>query len=153
MLLVEGPAGIGKSSLLAEARVMAGRVGVRALFGEASESREAVPFTALLDATLGSDPPIGERESVQLLSEQPYWMLHELQGALEAAALEQPLACSRRDQAGRSHPDTAPVGAGEGQRSRTPSSARPSTQRSRGNWDRRPTPMRRQGACCDRWRR
>jgi predicted ATPase len=29
MLLVEGPAGIGKSSLLAEARVMAGRMGVK----------------------------------------------------------------------------------------------------------------------------
>ena len=59
MLVVEGPAGIGKSSLLAEARVMAGRMGVRALFGAASESREAVPFAPLLDATLGSDPPIG----------------------------------------------------------------------------------------------
>src|SRR5450755_542659 len=91
MLLVEGPAGIGKSSLLAEARVIAGRVGVRALFGDASESREAVPFAPLLDATLGSDPPIGERESARMLSEQPYWMLHELQGALEAAALERPL--------------------------------------------------------------
>ena len=83
MLLVEGPAGIGKSSLLAEARVMAGRMGVRALFGDASESREAVPFAPLLDATLGSDPPIGERESARMLSEQPYWMLHELQGALD----------------------------------------------------------------------
>jgi hypothetical protein len=90
MLLVEGPAGIGKSSLLAEARVMAGRMGVRALFGEASESREAVSFAPLLDATLGSDPPIGERESARMLSEQPYWMLHELQGALEAAVLESP---------------------------------------------------------------
>jgi ATP/maltotriose-dependent transcriptional regulator MalT len=91
MLVVEGPAGIGKSSLLAEARVMAGRMGVRALFGDASESREAVPFAPLLDATLRSDPPIGERESARLLSEQPYWMVHELQGALEAAALERPL--------------------------------------------------------------
>ena len=91
MLLVEGRAGIGKSSLLAEARVIAGRVGVRALFGEASESRAAVPFAPLLDATLDSDPPIGEPESARLLSEQPYWMLHELQGALESAARERPL--------------------------------------------------------------
>ncbi len=45
---------------------MAGRMGVRALFGDASESREAVPFAPLLDATLGSDPPIGERESARL---------------------------------------------------------------------------------------
>ena len=91
MLLVEGPAGIGKSSLLAEARVMAGRMGVRALFGEASDTHETVPFAPLLDATLGSDPPIGDRESARMLSEQPYWMLDELQGALEAAALERPL--------------------------------------------------------------
>ncbi len=91
MLLIEGPAGIGKSSLLAEARVMAGRMGVRVLFGEASETRETVPFAPLLDATLRSDPPIGERESARMLSQQPYWMLHELQGALEAAALERPL--------------------------------------------------------------
>ena len=72
---VEGPAGIGKSRLLAEARVMAGRLGVRVLFGEASETRETVPFAPLLDATLWSDPPIGERESARMLSEQPYWML------------------------------------------------------------------------------
>jgi hypothetical protein len=44
VLFVEGPAGIGKSSLLAEARETARRVGVRALWGEALQSRQMVPF-------------------------------------------------------------------------------------------------------------
>ena len=43
VLLVVGPPGIGKSSLLAEAVTMAARVGVRALSGQAFESQQAVP--------------------------------------------------------------------------------------------------------------
>jgi DNA-binding CsgD family transcriptional regulator len=94
VLLVVGPPGIGKSSLLAEAVTMAGRVGVRALFGQAFESQQAVPFAPLLAATLNSDPPIGQAEMARTVGGQSdlrYWMLHELQGALEAAALDDPL--------------------------------------------------------------
>ena len=94
VLLVDGPPGIGKSRLLVEALAMAGRVGVRGLFGQGFEGQQAVPFAPLLAATLNSDPPIGQAEMARTIGGQSdlrYWMLHELQGALEAAALDGPL--------------------------------------------------------------
>jgi predicted ATPase len=94
VLLVDGTPGIGKSRLLVEALAMAGRVGVRGLFGQGFEGQQAVPFAPLLAATLNSDPPIGQAEMARTIGGQSdlrYWMLHELQGALEAAALDGPL--------------------------------------------------------------
>jgi DNA-binding CsgD family transcriptional regulator len=95
VLLVEGAPGIGKSRVLAEAREMARRTGVRAMFAEAFESQQTVPFAALLTATLAGGSPIGDIESMRRQGRRPellYWMLHELQGALESAALRGPLA-------------------------------------------------------------
>jgi DNA-binding CsgD family transcriptional regulator len=94
VLLFEGPHGIGKTRLLAEAREMARRVGVRALGGDALESQQMVPFAPLLDAMLGSDPPVGGAEIRRALGgdgDLRYWMLHDLQGVLESAAQESPL--------------------------------------------------------------
>jgi DNA-binding CsgD family transcriptional regulator/tetratricopeptide (TPR) repeat protein len=69
---------------------------VRALWGEALQSRQMVPFAALLDATLGGDPPIGRAELARAAGgvdrDLRYWMLHDLQGVLESAARESPLA-------------------------------------------------------------
>ena len=93
VLLVEGPPGIGKSSLLTEARAMALRAGVGVLWGEAFESQQAVPFAPLLAATL--DSPLRHLDSVRAArgdADLRYWMLHDLQGALESAAVEGPLA-------------------------------------------------------------
>jgi len=44
LLLVEGPAGIGKSSLLAEARVLAGEDGIRVLAARGSQLEREFPF-------------------------------------------------------------------------------------------------------------
>ena len=95
VLLVDGPPGIGKSRLLAEALAMAARVGVRGLFGQGFESQQTVPFAPLLAATLNASPPAGPPDLARTLGGQPelrYWMLHELQGVLETAALAGPLA-------------------------------------------------------------
>ncbi|HEV7751253.1 MAG TPA: AAA family ATPase [Baekduia sp.] len=95
VLLVQGPPGIGRSRLLAEARAMGRRAGVRPLCGHALERQQAVPFAPLLAVTVGADPPIGDARSVRLLSGQEhlrYWLVNDLRAALEAAALETPLA-------------------------------------------------------------
>lgn len=63
VLLVDGPVGIGKSGLLAEACAMARERGVGVFFGSASECPHAVPLAALLAAatqcaTSGAAPPV-----------------------------------------------------------------------------------------------
>lgn len=95
VLLVDGAPGIGKTSLLLEAQAIARRVGVRTIVGQAFESRASVPFAPLLDATLEATPPIAPPDLRRVLtteSDLRYWMLHELQEALEATALAAPLA-------------------------------------------------------------
>lgn len=55
--VVEGPAGIGKSSLLREFGRLAGQRGARVLWGQAGEFEQAVPFGPFLDvmSALGAD--------------------------------------------------------------------------------------------------
>ena len=58
MLVIEGPAGIGKSRLLTEVVALAEKSHVRTLFGEAFEYQQTVPFFSLFMATLRADPPV-----------------------------------------------------------------------------------------------
>ncbi|HEV7753351.1 MAG TPA: AAA family ATPase [Baekduia sp.] len=90
-LLLEGPPGMGKTRLLDEAGAMALQAGVRPLRGAGYDGRQTTPFAPLLEASAGSDPPIMAPDRARQLTETPYWMLHELQGALEAAASQSPL--------------------------------------------------------------
>lgn len=95
VLLLTGPPGIGKSSLLAQAHGMAGRLGIRVLAGAALESQQVVPLAPLLDAMLHSESPIGGvavPRGSEDVNDLRYWMLHDLQTALEHAARESPLA-------------------------------------------------------------
>ncbi len=94
VLVVEGPPGIGKSSLLRAAEVTARREAVRPLLGEAFESRRGVPFDPLLAAVLDARPPLVSAETARTLRLPPelhYWVIHDLQDVLERAAMEAPL--------------------------------------------------------------
>jgi DNA-binding CsgD family transcriptional regulator len=91
ILLLEGLPGMGKTRLLDEAGAMALRAGVRPLRG-AGHDGQTTPFGPLLEAIAGSEPPVLAPERARQLSETPYWMLHELQAELEAAASRTPLA-------------------------------------------------------------
>jgi DNA-binding NarL/FixJ family response regulator len=99
-LIIEGPPGIGKSRLLTEAVTLADRCGVRTLLGEAFEDQQSVPFFSLFRATLLGDPPIGDAETLRrqgTSADLHYWVVHDLQDAIYAAAVERPLAIALED--------------------------------------------------------
>lgn len=94
VLLVEGPPGIGKTALLAEAGALAERAGARVLFGEAFETGRTIPFAPLLAALSRGEPPIVEARLAKQLesaSDARYWVAQDLQSALEGPAAESSL--------------------------------------------------------------
>src|SRR3954451_19103039 len=100
VLVIEGPPGIGKSRLLTEVLDLAEKAGVRALFGEAFEYQQSVPFFSLFMATLRADPPVGDAEALRRLggsADLRYWVVHDLADAIRAAAAETPLAVVLED--------------------------------------------------------
>ncbi|MGB9305302.1 MAG: ATP-binding protein, partial [Mycobacterium sp.] len=95
VLVIEGPPGIGKSRLLTEVLALAERHGVRTLFGEAFEYQQSVPFFSLFMATLRADPPVGDIDALRRLgnsADVSYWVVHDLQDAIAAAAAQTALA-------------------------------------------------------------
>jgi len=100
VLVIEGPPGIGKSRLLTEVMALADRCGVRALFGEAFEYQQAVPFFSLFMATLRADPPVGDAEALRGLAgsaDLRFWVVNDLADAIYAAAAQTPLAILLED--------------------------------------------------------
>lgn len=100
VLVIEGPPGIGKSRLMAEAMNIAQNRHVRTVFGEAFEYQQSVPFFSLFTAMLQADPPLGDVESLRRLggsTELNYYVVHDLQCAIEGAAARQPLTILLED--------------------------------------------------------
>ncbi|WP_297698877.1 AAA family ATPase, partial [Mycobacterium sp.] len=100
VLLIEGPPGIGKSRLLTEVLTLAEKAGVRALFGEAFEYQQTVPFFSLFMATLRADPPVGDAEALRRLgtsADLRYWVVRDLQAAIHSAASRTPVVILLED--------------------------------------------------------
>ena len=100
VLVIEGPPGIGKSRLLTEVLALAEKTGVRALFGEAFEYQQTVPFFSLFMAPLRADPPVGDAEVLRELggsADPGYWVVNDLHDAINAAATETPLVIVLED--------------------------------------------------------
>lgn len=100
VLVIEGPPGIGKSRLLTEVLAVAEKSRVRTLFGEAFEYQQTVPFFSLFMATLHADPPVGDAEALRRLggsADLRYWVVHDLDDAINTAAAETPLAIVLED--------------------------------------------------------
>ncbi|OBB80340.1 LuxR family transcriptional regulator [Mycobacterium colombiense] len=100
VLVIEGPPGIGKSRLLTEVLALAEKAGVRALFGEAFEYQQTVPFFSLFMATLRAEPPVGDAEALRRLgtsADLRYWVVHDLANAIHTAAAATPLVIVLED--------------------------------------------------------
>src|SRR5262245_55627036 len=79
---------------------LAGKWGVRPLFGEAFEYQQTVPFFSLFMATLHADPAVGDPEALRRLggsADLRYWVVHDLAAAIHAAAADTPLAIVLED--------------------------------------------------------
>lgn len=93
VLIIEGPPGIGKTRLLAEAIALAKNADVRTLLGDTFEYQHMVPFAPLFMATLHAEPSIGDAEALRRLGTRAdlrYWVIHDLRAAIAAAASQHP---------------------------------------------------------------
>ncbi|MGH3208825.1 MAG: ATP-binding protein [Trebonia sp.] len=94
VVLVTGSAGMGKTTLLAEAVSLAADRGILALCGGGDPAARAVPLWPILDALVSADDPPVDPARLHELSRSPdqrFWLLRELQEALEKAARRAPL--------------------------------------------------------------
>jgi DNA-binding CsgD family transcriptional regulator/tetratricopeptide (TPR) repeat protein len=94
VVVAEGPPGIGKSRLLAEAVSLAAAAGLRVAQGQADEADQVAPLACLLGALHSGSPPLLSAERLLALDPRPdqrYWLLQELEALLEEAALREPL--------------------------------------------------------------
>jgi DNA-binding CsgD family transcriptional regulator len=94
IVLVTGLAGMGKSALLAEAQAMAADQGIRVFRGAGDAAGQVVPLGPLLEALVTTDDPAVDPAVLRDLSQSPdqrFWLLREMQEALERAAMRVPL--------------------------------------------------------------
>jgi predicted ATPase len=94
VVLVTGPAGVGKTSLLAEAARLAADGGILVFCGGGDPAARAVPLGAILDALFSADDPPVDPARLRELSRSPdqrFWLVRELQEALEKAAQDAPV--------------------------------------------------------------
>jgi hypothetical protein len=93
-IFVEGSGGFGKTRLVSEAEVMAGRVGIRVGSAAADAKDQVGPMGVLLAALFDGSRSLLDRGALRALhmgAEQRYWLLLDLEALLERAALEVPL--------------------------------------------------------------
>ncbi|MCX5203342.1 AAA family ATPase [Streptomyces sp. NBC_00237] len=91
---VEGPVGIGRSRLLAEAAASARRRGVRVFEGAADPDEQFVPLGPLLDGLLSGAEPLSGAVRLRDLATTPgqrFWLLQELGDRLRETARNGPL--------------------------------------------------------------
>ncbi|MGW0950032.1 LuxR C-terminal-related transcriptional regulator [Streptomyces sp. NPDC002623] len=93
-IVVTGGAGIGKTRLLAEARAVADRFGVRTGSVTAEPNESAVEMSALLSALFGGREPLLPRQDLPPPPQpnQRFWLLRDIEALLEKSALDTPLA-------------------------------------------------------------
>ncbi|HEX6352825.1 helix-turn-helix transcriptional regulator [Actinophytocola sp.] len=99
-LVIEGPAGIGKSRMLAEAAAQAGELGLTVAEGRATELDRIAPFSTLLTALSVCDPPVLDKDGLAGLrdhADSRFWLIDRLGGVLESYSHARPLVVSLDD--------------------------------------------------------
>jgi DNA-binding NarL/FixJ family response regulator len=99
-VLVTGLAGIGKTALLDATEAMARERGIRVFRGTGDVAAQVIPFGPLLEALVSAQDAPVDPAVLSNLSQSPdqrFWLLRELQEALERAALRAPVLISVDD--------------------------------------------------------
>jgi ABC-type ATPase with predicted acetyltransferase domain len=94
VVIVTGAAGVGKTTLLAEAVSLAADDGILTYRGGGDPAAGAVPLGPILDALVSAAEPPLDPARLHELSQSPdqrFWLLREVQEALEKAARRAPL--------------------------------------------------------------
>ncbi|MEV0503999.1 AAA family ATPase [Streptomyces spectabilis] len=94
VVLLEGPAGSGKSRILGEASASAKRRGTRVFRGGADPEDQFVPLGPLLEGLLSGAEPLSDAARLRDLAQVPgqrFWLLQELGDRLRDAARRGPL--------------------------------------------------------------
>jgi predicted ATPase len=92
--IVEGSAGLGKTTLLQAALARAVGMAFRTGRGTADPIDGVVDLAVLMEALFDGDPPLLDRAAlsdVHASPEQRFWLLQDIQTLLEQAALDEPL--------------------------------------------------------------
>jgi len=99
IVLIDGPAGIGKSRLVQDAARLAAGRGFAVAAARSDELDRVTPLGPLIAALRASEPPIlgGDRLHLPGLADQRLWLLDRLHAALEAAAAARPVLISIDD--------------------------------------------------------
>ena len=94
VVIVEGAAGLGKTSGLAAATARARAMGFRTGIGAADPGHSPIALAALMEALLGGDDPLISRTALssrESSREELFWLLQDFQSLLERAASRAPL--------------------------------------------------------------
>ncbi|MFI5679045.1 helix-turn-helix transcriptional regulator [Streptomyces cellulosae] len=94
IIRVEGPVGIGRSRILAEAAAAARRRGTRVFEGAADPDEQFVPLGPLLDGLLSGEEPLSGAVRLRGLATTPsqrFWLLQEVGDRLRETARNGPL--------------------------------------------------------------
>jgi len=100
VVLVKGLPGMGKSALLGAAEKLAAERGIRVLSGAGDAAAQVVPLGPLLEVLVPASDPLVDPGVLRALSGSPdqrFWLLREMQEALERAALRESLLISIDD--------------------------------------------------------
>jgi DNA-binding CsgD family transcriptional regulator len=94
VVVIEGAAGLGKTSLLRAAELAAAESGFRCGRGTADPIDAVVELAVLLEALFDGEKPLLDRAALSAAhasAEQRFWRLYDIQALLEQAALDGPL--------------------------------------------------------------
>ena len=92
--IIEGGPGLGKTTLLRAALASAADQGFRTGHGTSDPIEAVVDLAALTEALFAGDPPLLDRVALpeaHASLEQRFWLLQDIQGLLERAAMDGPI--------------------------------------------------------------